>query len=76
MTAARLARLAACLPDGLSEIYTHPASRRDARLTATMPDYEHEAELAALTDGTVREAFAAAGARLTTFSDLLRERAT
>jgi len=76
MTAARLARLALCLPDGVSEIYTHPASRRDSRLTALMPGYEHEAELAALTDQTVREAFARAGARLTTFGDLVREAAT
>ncbi|MBO0711481.1 MAG: hopanoid biosynthesis-associated protein HpnK [Acetobacteraceae bacterium] len=76
MTAARLARLALCLPDGVSEIYTHPASRRDSRLCALMPDYEHEAELAALTDQTVRAAFATSGARLTTFSDLVREGAT
>lgn len=76
MTPARLARLARCLPDGTSEIYTHPASHRDSRLTALMPDYEHEAELRALIDPTVREAFAASGARLTTFRDLVRERAT
>jgi hopanoid biosynthesis associated protein HpnK len=50
MTAPRLKNLIANLPDGLSEIYCHPAARRDAAIAALMPDYEHEAELAALID--------------------------
>jgi hopanoid biosynthesis associated protein HpnK len=48
MTAERIRRLLANLPDGDSEIYFHPAARRDAVLERLMPDYEHEAELAAL----------------------------
>jgi hopanoid biosynthesis associated protein HpnK len=48
MTADRLHRLLAALPDGVSEIYFHPATSRDATLRRLMPDYEHEAELAAL----------------------------
>ena len=48
MTADRLHRLVAELPDGDSEIYLHPAAARDATLRRLMPDYEHEAELAAL----------------------------
>lgn len=44
----RLARLLAELPDGDSEIYFHPATDRDAMLRRLMPDYEHDAELAAL----------------------------
>ena len=56
MTAELLLRLAAHLPDGSSEIYFHPASRRDAILDAIMPDYQHEAELAALLDPRVRQA--------------------
>jgi hypothetical protein len=36
------------LPDGDTEIYFHPAAWRDATLVRLMPDYEHEAELAAL----------------------------
>jgi hypothetical protein len=39
-------------------------------LTALMPDYEHEAELAALLDPKVRAAFAATGATVTSFSDV------
>jgi YdjC-like protein len=48
MTEARMRRLMAVLPDGASEIYFHPAARRDAVLRRLMPDYEHDAELAAL----------------------------
>ena len=48
MTQKRLARLMAELPDGESEIYFHPATGRDSLLRKLMPDYEHEAELAAL----------------------------
>jgi hopanoid biosynthesis associated protein HpnK len=59
MTADRLLRLARHLPDGTSEIYFHPAARRDATLDRLMPAYEHEAELAALLDPRVRAAFGA-----------------
>jgi hopanoid biosynthesis associated protein HpnK len=48
MTAERIRRLLPNLPAGDSEIYFHPAARRDAVLDRLMPDYEHEAELAAL----------------------------
>jgi hopanoid biosynthesis associated protein HpnK len=48
MTTARVQHLLAALPDGASEIYFHPATGRDATLRRLMPDYEHEAELAAL----------------------------
>jgi hopanoid biosynthesis associated protein HpnK len=50
MTPDRLGRLLTELPDGDSEIYFHPATERDATLRRLMPDYEHEAELAALLD--------------------------
>ena len=48
MTQQRLHRLLAELPDGESEVYFHPAVARDATLRRLMPDYQHEAELAAL----------------------------
>jgi hopanoid biosynthesis associated protein HpnK len=48
MTYERLARLLAEAPAGTSEIYFHPAAERDATLRDLMPDYEHDAELAAL----------------------------
>ncbi|MBN9563379.1 MAG: hopanoid biosynthesis-associated protein HpnK [Alphaproteobacteria bacterium] len=70
MTTEKLLRLAAHLPDGVNEIYFHPASRRDPVLTALMPDYEHEAELAALLDPAVRAAFAAQGVTMTSFSEV------
>lgn len=58
MTEDRLLRLASHLPEGLSEIYFHPAFGRDALLDRLMPDYAHEQELAALCSPTVRAAFA------------------
>lgn len=67
MTADRIIRLARHLPPGLSEIYTHPASCRDALLTRLMPEYEHEAELAALLDSNVCAAFSAAGVAQTSY---------
>ncbi len=48
MTESRIRNLLANLPPGTSEIYFHPATRRDATLTRLMPDYEHEAELQTL----------------------------
>lgn len=68
MRAERIARLAAVLPLGLSEIYFHPAGRRDAAFARLMPDYEPEAELAALLDPAVRWAFEAAGCTLASWS--------
>lgn len=58
MTEARLLQLAQHLPDGVSEIYFHPASRRDETLDQLMPTYQHEAELHALCSPSVRAAFA------------------
>jgi hopanoid biosynthesis associated protein HpnK len=54
MTPDRLRRLIPNLPDGCSEIYFHPAARRDEVIGSLMPDYAHEAELAALTDPELR----------------------
>ncbi len=48
MTQQRVHRLLAALPKGESEVYFHPAVARDATLRRLMPDYQHEAELAAL----------------------------
>jgi hopanoid biosynthesis associated protein HpnK len=56
MNAANLLRLLSVLPEGLSEIYFHPAARRDALLERLMPGYDHIGELAALTDPAVRAA--------------------
>jgi hopanoid biosynthesis associated protein HpnK len=56
MTANRIHRLLPNLPDGDSEIYFHPAARRDAVLNQLMPSYEHEAELTTLLDNSLRRA--------------------
>ena len=67
MTTERLVRLIPHLPAGLSEIYLHPAAWRDARLSRLMPEYEHEAELAALLSPEVRDALTLAGVQQTTY---------
>jgi hopanoid biosynthesis associated protein HpnK len=59
MTEERLLRLIPRLPAGRNEIYFHPAANRDATLDRLMPEYEHEAELAALLSPRVRAALAA-----------------
>jgi hopanoid biosynthesis associated protein HpnK len=60
MTRDRVSRLLGCLPDGLSEIYFHPAARPDARLQRLMPGYEHEAEFTALLDRRLADQLRAA----------------
>ncbi|WP_323990158.1 hopanoid biosynthesis-associated protein HpnK [Nguyenibacter sp. L1] len=58
MTADRVAALAAHLPDGLSEIYFHPATAKNALLNRLMPTYDHQGELAALCSPGVRAGLA------------------
>src|SRR6516165_8234925 len=48
MTRERIERLLPLLPEGRTEIYTHPATRRDEMLVRLMPDYEHVGEFEAL----------------------------
>ena len=67
LTAARLRGLIAHLPDGVSEIYTHPAI--DGGFDGAAPGYGYAEELAALTDPAVRAAVAASGAQLGGFAD-------
>lgn len=54
MTADRVRCLIAALPEGVSEIYFHPATAQDPLLQRLMPDYEPAAELATLLDHTLR----------------------
>jgi hopanoid biosynthesis associated protein HpnK len=67
MTPARTQALLQALPPGLSEIYFHPATRRDATLRALMPHYQHGAEFDALMQCT-----APADVRLTSYAETLR----
>ena len=69
MRADRVSRLAAVLPAGLSEIYFHPASRRDDAFARLMPGYAPEAELSSLLDPAVRHAFETARCSLTNWRD-------
>ena len=64
MTPPRVRALLENLPGGDCELYFHPAARRDAAIAALMPDYEHEAELAALLDPGVRDRLAQAGRKI------------
>ncbi|MGE4482454.1 hopanoid biosynthesis-associated protein HpnK [Acidocella sp.] len=48
MTRERVERLLELLPDGRTEIYSHPATRRDEALVRLMPDYDHVGEFEAL----------------------------
>lgn len=62
MTPARTQQLLDALPPGLTEMYFHPATHRDAAVARLMPAYEHVAEWSALLS-----AHLAAGTSLTTF---------
>ncbi len=70
MTEDRVLRLLPYLPDGVSEIYFHPATERTPRLAAAMPGYRHRDELAALLSPAVRERITGLGIGLFTHGDL------
>ena len=63
----KLAPLIADLPDGISEIYCHPATARPAGVPES---YDPATELAALLDRGVGETLARAGLRPMRFGDL------
>jgi hopanoid biosynthesis associated protein HpnK len=66
MTADRLAGLIAHLPEGLSEIYLHPAT---GPYPGSAPGYRYEAELAALIDPRMVAGLAAGGIKTGGFAD-------
>ena len=70
MEEALVLRQLRALPEGVSEMHFHAATRLSPVLERTMPGYRHQAELAALLSPAVRSAIAASGARPTAFSDL------
>lgn len=69
MTAARVRALVARLPDGITELYTHPATQ-DA-YPGSAPGYEYRAELAALTDPAVRATVREQGVLVGRFADFI-----
>ena len=58
------------LPDGLTEIFLHPAVETTEAIDRTQRDYENTAELAALCSPRVRELIHRFGIRLTNFREL------
>ena len=66
MTPARLAGLIAHLPEGLSEIYMHPAT---GPYPGSAPGYQYAAELAALTDPALAASLTVAGIKTGGFAD-------
>ena len=67
----RLLRLVAHLPDGVSEIYLHPAAERTPALVAAMPDYRQCDEFAALLSLALRRRIAEQAIELVDYGDLL-----
>ena len=70
MVEARLLGLIPHLPDGVSEIYLHPATHCSASFVAANGSHRRPDELAALLSPFVRDRIAASGVRLTTYTDL------
>ncbi|MCG4257411.1 hopanoid biosynthesis-associated protein HpnK [Acetobacter tropicalis] len=71
MTADRVAALAAHLPEGVSEIYFHPATHKNALLQKLMPTYEHKAEFEALCSSGFRAGLEHSHAVLSGWRDLI-----
>ena len=65
-----LLRILEQVPEGVTEIYCHPATRRCVELDRATPDYQHEQEFKALISPAVREAILASGFQRIAFSEL------
>jgi chitin disaccharide deacetylase len=59
------------LPSGISEIYLHPATRRNAHFVAQMPDYDPVGELDALCSDVLQMRLAALKLKPKRFADLV-----
>jgi hopanoid biosynthesis associated protein HpnK len=70
MTEERVLRLLPHLPEGVSEIYFHPAASGSTRLAAGMPGYRYADELAALVSPNVARSIAELGIALIGYRDL------
>ena len=58
------------LPEGITELCFHPATRRSKEIDHTMPNYRHEEEFLALTSESMLQATQAVGAERIAFSNL------
>jgi hopanoid biosynthesis associated protein HpnK len=72
MTADRVGGIIRRLPEGLSELYLHPATRGGFQGAA--PGYQYAEELAALLSPDIKAAVAQSGAVLSAFTDLAAAR--
>ena len=63
-------RILSRLPDGVTEMYFHPATRPCAEMDRTMPGYWHEAEFEALTSRAVKDCLVTSGIHQIAFGDL------
>jgi len=70
----RLLSLIPRLPDGISEIYLHPATEGILVLDAAMPGFRRTGELGALLSPVVQTRVAEFGITLATYSGLLMTR--
>jgi chitin disaccharide deacetylase len=70
MTHSRLAGLISHLPEGVTEIYTHPATSPD--FAGAAPGYRYREELAALTSPELRRQIEAAGIASGGFADAVK----
>jgi chitin disaccharide deacetylase len=70
MTLDLVSRFMQNLPEGVTELCFHPATRRCAELDRAMPRYHHEEEFLALTSKTLRESMKKIGVQTIAFSDL------
>jgi hopanoid biosynthesis associated protein HpnK len=58
------------IPEGITEIYLHPAAESGKAISASMPAYRHAEELAALLSPRVRSALQGAGVKLGGYRDV------
>lgn len=72
MTEDRLLGLIEHLPDGLTEIYTHPATADAAAMPHAVATYKYREELAALLSPRLRAAIEARGITLTRYSRAMK----
>jgi chitin disaccharide deacetylase len=70
MTLDLVTRFMQNLPEGVTELCFHPATRRCAEIDRTMPRYHHEEEFLALISMTLRESMQKIGVQTIAFSDL------
>jgi chitin disaccharide deacetylase len=70
MTTDRVLEMLQHLPDGITEMYFHPATGAWSGIDPAIADYDFAGELAALTSSDVRAKIDASPVRLTSYSEL------